>query len=912
MILAAVRASRSVRFSIAIVAGAATMLGFAPAASANEHVPYRMSAWGSNWSGQLGLGSELGPNQCSVYRIPCATSAVQLSGLSNLYAIAGGEEHSLSVQEGGAIRAWGSNESDQLGDGRSFEEQLEIDMPVGVCAPNNCASGMGGFSVAAGGQHSLALGGTGTAWAWGSNESGQLGDGFNGPAWDRVTPVMVKYGPERGNAPLSEVQQIAAGEEHSLALLSNAAGGLVEAWGNNEFGQLGDGKEDWHKDGPGEVILQRNPRVALTGVKAIAAGANHSIALLPGGGLLAWGSNDHGQLGDYINTGPETCAGGPCSQVAVWVAGPRKEPPVAIAAGGDHNVVLLKDGTVMAWGANGSGQLGDGTTEDKHELVPVQGLSNVVAIAAGEDHSLALLSNGTVMAWGANGEGQLGVGTADGPETCSPTAQPCSRTPVPVTGLSYMDVKGIAAGGWHSMAFGPPNPTVTAVSPNHGLSAGGTLVTITGTEFSRATAVKFGSANALTYKVESGTSITAVSPPGSGPVDVTVTTPEGTSPASPTDLFAYSPTGTAAPEPPAASASGSATTPAPSPAAPSGSFGASPTHSRIIGVNLGGFYAAPGNGWEKILQGSVRSLRLEEQAFATQAEQTGRGFTNMACVVGDGKTQPPVWREGKGHEPTLTEAMTKLGEGKQQSGVQVWEEDTLAEVKACATNAVAVIEIMNEPWGLHKTTESRATPADREEDAPLYAQMCLGLLRRVRNAGIHATVLASAAPNGQEWLYPVLAQGEKEGTPTLGELLGGLSFHPYGEALETAPQVEAMKQQYEYANQEINHETHQKRMANPVVYVTEYGVSIRHKEVLQQAEETRKMFKVLKKFAWVRGIWYYNFVDPPPQIHGAPHEGWYPYPRANGAKWKRERPVEKVVEACAREEAPGGLEEEQC
>jgi len=113
-------------------------------------------------------------------------------------------------------------------------------------------------------------------------------------------------------------------------------------------------------------------------------------------------------------------------------------------------LALLKDGTVMAWGANGRGQLGDGTTAWSIVPVPVEGLSEAVAVAAGGEQSLALLKDGTLMAWGANGRGQLGDGTNSGPESCnepSPGGEytfACSLTPVAVSGIG--EATGIAVG----------------------------------------------------------------------------------------------------------------------------------------------------------------------------------------------------------------------------------------------------------------------------------------------------------------------------------------------------------------------------------------------------------------------------------------------------------------------------------
>jgi hypothetical protein len=259
------------------------------------------------------------------------------------------------------------------------------------------------------------------------------------------------------------------------------------------------------------------PVTGLRGVIAISAGDDHNLALLENGSVMAWGVNNDGQLGD--NSTEE-------SDVPVAVQG--LSGVRAISAGGFHSLALLSDGTVMAWGDNGNGQLGNGTT--KNSLVPteVPTLSEVTAISAGLAHSLVARKDGSVVAFGWNENGQLGIGLSRGEST----------VPVPLSGLA--GVRMISAGGYHSLADSPP-PSVTRLAPKEGPAAGGTTVTITGAYLSGATSVKFGTVSAQSFIVNSDTSITAVSPAGSGRVDVTVTTPNGTSQTSSRDRFKYVP-----------------------------------------------------------------------------------------------------------------------------------------------------------------------------------------------------------------------------------------------------------------------------------------------------------------------------------------------------------------------------------
>jgi len=471
---------RGGRLMLVLLALVVAALAGAPAAGAS----YGAVSWGENLYRQLGDGTNK-----TYSDVPEAVSA--LSGVTAVYA---GGRHSLALLSNGTVMTWGNDEFGQLGNG--LTETLS-NVPVTV-------KGLSGVTaISAGGNHSLALLSNGTVMAWGENESGQLGDGN---VSESSVPVAVKG--------LSGVSAISAGGAHSLALLKT---GTVMAWGNNESGQLGDGN-----------LKQSDVPVAvhgLSGVSAIAAGGAHSLALLSNGAVMAWGSNEVGQLGQ----GPPE-EGEEDEFRDVPVAVPGLSGVSAIAAGGAHSLALLKAGTVMAWGEDLYGQVGNGTATHFVEApVAVSGLSGVSAIGAGGRHSVALLGNGTVMSWGDNEWGILGEGTSGG----------LSDLPVTVSGLS--GVKGISAGSMHTLAYGEAVATVTHVSPNSGSSNGGTSVEITGDDLGAATAVKFGSVGASSVTVNSATSITAIAPPGKGIVNVTVTTPGGISPTGPADRFTYVP-----------------------------------------------------------------------------------------------------------------------------------------------------------------------------------------------------------------------------------------------------------------------------------------------------------------------------------------------------------------------------------
>ncbi len=264
--------------------------------------------------------------------------------------------------------------------------------------------------IAAGGSHSLAATADRGLWAWGDNTYGQLGDGTTAA---RRMPVRVPG--------LGQVAALAAGDRHSLALLPD---GSVWAWGDNAAGQLGIDSLNGH--------LSPLPIPGLGDVRAIAAGRLQSLALASDGTVWTWGA--------YVPV--------QYTRLSASQATTRRVPHrldglagvAGIAAGDRHGLAMKSDGTVWAWGDNASGQLGDGTTADSGLPVRVSRLGAVVAVAAGAEHSLALRADGSVWAWGADMVGQLGDGQH---------AQ--SAMPVRVRGLD--GVVAIAASASHSVAL---------------------------------------------------------------------------------------------------------------------------------------------------------------------------------------------------------------------------------------------------------------------------------------------------------------------------------------------------------------------------------------------------------------------------------------------------------------------------
>ncbi|MFA4917204.1 MAG: hypothetical protein WC560_11130, partial [Syntrophales bacterium] len=276
------------------------------------------------------------------------------------------------------------NSNGQLGNGTTTDSLF----PVQVSGAGGAGLLSDVKAVAAGYGHTLALKNDGTVLAWGYNSNGQLG---NGTTTDSLFPVQVSGA--GGAGLLSDVKAVAAGYGHTLALKND---GTVLAWGYNSNGQLGNGTTT-----DSAVPIQLS---GLSSVTAIVAGNYHCAALryeITYIGVLAWGKNTNGQLGNGTTTD---------SAVPIQLSG--LSSVTAVAAGNDHTAVLLSDGTLRAWGSNSNGQLGNGTTIDSAVPVQVSGLSSVTAVAAGNEDTFALRTDNSVWAWGNNSNGRLGNGTS--------------------------------------------------------------------------------------------------------------------------------------------------------------------------------------------------------------------------------------------------------------------------------------------------------------------------------------------------------------------------------------------------------------------------------------------------------------------------------------------------------------------
>jgi alpha-tubulin suppressor-like RCC1 family protein len=322
-----------------------------------------------------------------------------------------------AIKDDGTVWAWGRNNYGQLGDGTTTNSST----PVQVTDPLDdsgfltdvvdiAASGLEEIFANTGSAY--ALKGDGSVWAWGNNTYGQLGDGTND---NSSVPVQV--------VGLSNITSISAGIAHGIALKGGVAP-EVWAWGYNDSGQLGDGTTT-----SSNVPVQVNGLAGI--ITAVAANYFTSYILDSSGDVYAWGWNQLGQMGDGTASGTAVTAPTQSSVSNI----------TEIATGGAHILALDTDGNVWSWGYGQYGQLGNGSTAAAAPTpAMIADLTDVIHVYGGAFHSLALKSNGEVWGWGANQVGELG-GSIPNEQT------------TPALFTEFTDVGSLSAGYQTSLVF---------------------------------------------------------------------------------------------------------------------------------------------------------------------------------------------------------------------------------------------------------------------------------------------------------------------------------------------------------------------------------------------------------------------------------------------------------------------------
>jgi alpha-tubulin suppressor-like RCC1 family protein len=399
--------------------------------------------WGWNVFGQLGTTSPESCRDSEGFPMLCSLVPLTVSNLGGVTTVDAGGSHTCARLSNGTVRCWGSNGSGQLGDG-SFQDQ-----PTPVVTSIQDVS-----YLSSGGAQSCAVVGAGLVMCWGFT-----------PRPATLTPVLVANVTGVATGPLN----LTTGEEHTCRRTS---GSIVQCWGRNEFGQLGNGSTN---DSSVPVTVSN-----LSNVTVVTGGGSHTCARVGGqfgpNTVSCWGRGDLSQLGNNSTShssvpvtvsnlsnvtalmagGAHTCAVvdtlvrcwgwndfgqlGNNSKIssAVPVTATNLSGVTTVAVGGQHTCALLNDGSVRCWG--GAGRLGTNNTGDSSVPVAVSNLSGVTALAAGGFHTCALLSDSTVRCWGFNSSGQLGNNTT-------------ADSTVPVVASNLSGVTALAAGGFHTCAL---------------------------------------------------------------------------------------------------------------------------------------------------------------------------------------------------------------------------------------------------------------------------------------------------------------------------------------------------------------------------------------------------------------------------------------------------------------------------
>jgi alpha-tubulin suppressor-like RCC1 family protein len=342
----------------------------------------KVLCWGLNTSGQLGDNTVLD-----------ALSPVQVSGITDAVQVSAGARHACARLSNGTVWCWGDNTEGQLGNSSFVDSRIPVQ-----------AQGISGaVSVAAGGSHTCVVNASGTAQCWGLNTSGQLGNATNNSS---NVPVSV-FG-------VTTASTIVAGGSHTCARFSDAT---ISCWGSNILDQLGNtGLIAASRNTP---IAVSGINTAIS----ISAGTSHNCAEVAGAPsrVRCWGDNFSGQLArawtPQIPPSPPLTS----SPEALPIIG--ISTPTWVAAGFAHSCSVLADNTIRCWGENFDGQLGNGnfvgfvppdpSASITSTIVPVtvSGIVSATQVAAGQFHTCSLLLNGSIMCWGDNSSGQLGDGT---------------------------------------------------------------------------------------------------------------------------------------------------------------------------------------------------------------------------------------------------------------------------------------------------------------------------------------------------------------------------------------------------------------------------------------------------------------------------------------------------------------------
>lgn len=303
--------------------------------------------------------------------------------VTKMRSVSLGNFHTCGIRAPSQAGCWGYNQYGQLGDSSPVDNGVPPGTEVNHMSPVPVlVSGLNDAeSIEAGGSHSCAVRASGEPLCWGFNYNGQLGD--------NTLINRSKPGPVNG---LPVVRSISVGGRHTCAI---RPGGQAVCWGQNLFGELGNNSRI---DSPVPVNVS-----GLTDAVEISAGGAHTCAIRTSGQTVCWGRNSNGQLGNNTKTD---------SLVPVSVL--TLDDAESISSGSfSTSCAIRRSGQAVCWGSNGSGGIGDGTTQERLTPMPVFGLVDAKAISTGNGSACAIRRSGQAVCWGANSDGGLGDGTTE-------------------------------------------------------------------------------------------------------------------------------------------------------------------------------------------------------------------------------------------------------------------------------------------------------------------------------------------------------------------------------------------------------------------------------------------------------------------------------------------------------------------
>ncbi len=362
--------------------------------------------WGSDFDSKLGNGgSEVDSHLPVLVRNTDDTGS-----LENVTQITTGGSHACAVIATGEALCWGrAGISGVLGNGLALSVSPIPTFVVGSDETSHL-TGISRIESGYNSVHTCVLTNDSEIFCWGEDISGQLGNG--GSAVNSTSPVSVLDA--TGEANLSGVVQVVAGNDYSCALLTS---GQVSCWGGNSYGQLGHGEDaDIPSAIPVTVLDPSGGSTPLSNVTQIAAGDSHACAVLGDGRVVCWGNDADAQLGDDSVAAPFT-------RTPVYVLNESGNGPLTsitqVTAGLRHTCALKEDGTILCWGANDFGSLGNGSPGVPSSLPwPVSNITGgVTQIDAGAVHTCALMDTGEVQCWGSDSSGELGNGAGGNTST---------------------------------------------------------------------------------------------------------------------------------------------------------------------------------------------------------------------------------------------------------------------------------------------------------------------------------------------------------------------------------------------------------------------------------------------------------------------------------------------------------------